>query len=207
MNLRPLLENLIEHAEGFSNAFVQLWQKLKQSQSVIFAMTSLEHIEEELKLCEDKNDTPEQVFQRVSGVLEGWQHARRSDSIAGAEGQMHAAVWQPPPASFLKCNVDAAVFMATKKLHASILARWRWMFSRCNVRRVYRAAMTHSESEAWGFLQSLKWTISLGHHDVIFELDCKMGVDDIHSNKLNRSDQSCKLVKVYSKFIATMKLL
>lgn len=72
---------------------------------------------------------------------------------------------------------------------------------------VYRAAMTPSEREAWGLLQSLKWTISLGHHDVIFELDCKMVVDDIHSNKLNRSDQSCKLVKVYFKFIATMKLL
>jgi len=41
---------------------------------------------------------------------------------------------------------------------------------------------------------------------VIFELDCKMVVDDMHSNKLNRSDQSCKLVKFYSKFITTMKL-
>jgi len=29
----------------------------------------LELIEEELKLCENKNDTPEQVFQRASGVL------------------------------------------------------------------------------------------------------------------------------------------
>jgi len=89
-----------------------------------------------LKLCENRNDTPEQVIQRASGVLEAWQHARRSDSIAGDEGQTHAAVWQPPPASFFKYNVDAAVFMPTKKLHEGILARWSWMLSRCNVRCV-----------------------------------------------------------------------
>jgi hypothetical protein len=62
---------------------------------------------------------------------------------------------------------------------------------------VYHHAMAAAVSEAWGFLQNLKCIESLDDHNVIFELNCKMVDDDVHTNKLNLSEhgsniQECK---------------
>lgn len=73
---------------------------------------------------------------------------------------------------------------------------------------VYKASMTSVESKVWGLLQGLKWTASLGYHRVVFENDCKMVVDDVHSNKLNRM-KNCLTVrncKTLFKIITTMML-
>ncbi|AES97221.1 hypothetical protein MTR_5g047250 [Medicago truncatula] len=43
------------------------------------------------------------------------------------------------------------------------------------------AAMIIVEGEAWDLYQDIQWISSLGYHDVIFELDCKMVADDVHN--------------------------
>jgi hypothetical protein len=62
---------------------------------------------------------------------------------------------------------------------------------------VYHHAMAAAVSEEWGFLQNLKCIESLDDHNVIFELNCKMVVDDVHTN-VYRSEhgsniQECKM--------------
>ncbi|GAU22778.1 hypothetical protein TSUD_142170 [Trifolium subterraneum] len=47
---------------------------------------------------------------------------------------------------------------------------------------------TTAEAEAWGLCKGIEWITQLGHYKVMFELDCKMVVDDIHKNKPNRSE-------------------
>jgi hypothetical protein len=66
------------------------------------------------------------------------------------------------------------------------------------------AVMTIAEGEAWGLYQCIKWITSSGYdHKVVFELDCKMVVDDIHNNYPNHSEygsiiQDCKNIYLIS---------
>jgi hypothetical protein len=48
--------------------------------------------------------------------------------------------------------------------------------------------MTPAEGEAWGPQQAMRWMEMLGYHKVIFEMDCKMVVDDVHNKKQNVSE-------------------
>lgn len=59
--------------------------------------------------------------------------------------------------------------------------------------------MRASEGEVRGLLQGLNWIVSLEYNHVIFELDCKMVIDDVHSEKLNHLKygsvlQDCKIL-------------
>jgi hypothetical protein len=64
-----------------------------------------------------------------------------------------------------------------------------------------------AEGEAWGLHQGLLWMEIRGYHKVIFELDCKTVVDDVHNNKPNASecdlliDECRTLLLNYSDFI------
>jgi hypothetical protein len=67
--------------------------------------------------------------------------------------------------------------------------------------------MTTAEGETWGLYQGIKWITSSGYHKVVFELDCKMAVDDIHNNYPNYFEygsiiQDCKnILDLYNDFV------
>lgn len=48
--------------------------------------------------------------------------------------------------------------------------------------------MTLAEGEAWGLYQGIQWIVSLRYQKVLFEMDCKMVVDDVQQNKANHSE-------------------
>lgn len=59
--------------------------------------------------------------------------------------------------------------------------------------------MRASEGEVRGLLQGLNWIVSLEYNHLIFELDWKMVIDDVHSEKLNHLKyglvfQDCKIL-------------
>jgi hypothetical protein len=54
--------------------------------------------------------------------------------------------------------------------------------------RYIDAIMTPAEGEACGLQQAMMWMEMLGYHKVIFEIDCKMVVDDVHNKKQNNSE-------------------
>jgi ribonuclease HI len=45
------------------------------------------------------------------------------------------------------------------------------------------AIMTPTGGEAWGIQQAMRWMEMLGHHKVIFKMDCKMVVHEVHRKK------------------------
>jgi hypothetical protein len=48
--------------------------------------------------------------------------------------------------------------------------------------------MTPTEGETWWLQQATLWMEMLIYHKVIFEMDCKMVVDDVHNKKYNNSE-------------------
>jgi len=63
------------------------------------------------------------------------------------------------------------------------------------------------EGEAWVLYQGIQWISSLGYHNVIFELDSKMVVDDVLNSKMNLFEygsiiEKCKtLLDHYNDFV------
>jgi hypothetical protein len=45
--------------------------------------------------------------------------------------------------------------------------------------------MTPAEAEAWALQQGIMWIAMLEYQNVMFELDCKTLVDDVHNSKVN----------------------
>jgi hypothetical protein len=89
IQLWPLLENLMEDAEGFRDVFVKLLQHLNQAQLVQFAMTASAWSiwkKRNLKLWENKHETVDQVLNRAKGVLSAWQVAEKNNSRTGVTG-------------------------------------------------------------------------------------------------------------------------
>ncbi|KAK2362458.1 hypothetical protein QL285_087521 [Trifolium repens] len=65
----------------------------------------------------------------------------------------------------------------------------------------------YTAAEAWGLCKGIEWIAQLGYNKVIFEMDCKMVVDDVHKYKPNRSEygsiiRNCRtLLSNYSDFV------
>jgi len=184
------LEELRDGAESFGDVFTRMWHRLSVKQLVSFSMTSWSIWKRRnFQLWENKIESPNQTLHRAQAVLNAWECARRvHQTHTMTEQQPHAAVWQPPRAGLLKCNVDASISTADQKISmGAVLRDSEGRFVRA-MTNVLNASMSPAESEAWGLHQGLKWITTLGHQKVIFESDCKMLVDDVHSNKVNHSE-------------------
>lgn len=81
---------------------------------------------------------------------------------------------KPPPAGYLKCNLDAAMFIEQNRIGAAA----------CNNRNeagqfilAYtvgcNASMAAAEAEAWGLIQALNWLYSTNIPGVIIEMGSK----------------------------------
>ncbi|RHN55650.1 hypothetical protein MtrunA17_Chr5g0420211 [Medicago truncatula] len=68
------------------------------------------------------------------------------------------------------------------------------------------AAMIIVEGEAWDLYQDIQWISSLGYHDVIFELDCKMVADDVHNSKMNLSEYG-SIIQTLEPYLITITTL
>ncbi|GAU16226.1 hypothetical protein TSUD_298580 [Trifolium subterraneum] len=59
------------------------------------------------------------------------------------------------------------------------------------------AMMLPAEGEAWGLQRGILWMEMLGYHKVIFELDCKMVVDDTTNQMLPSVKQTVALMLLH----------
>jgi len=115
--------------------------------------------------------------------------------------------WQPPPPNYFKCNIDATFFTTKKTVSMGACLRDEKGTFVAALTTYCEAVMTVAEGEAWGLYQGIQWISSLGYHNVIFELDCKMVVDDVHNSKMNLSEygsiiQNCRtLLDHYNDFV------
>jgi len=179
----------MDGAESIGDVFTRMWQGLSLKQLVSFSMTFWSKWKRRnLQLWENKTESPNQILQHAQAILNAWECARRvHQTHTMTQEQTHAAIWQPPRAGLLKCNVDTSVSTADRTISMrAVLRDSEGRFVQV-MTDVLKASMSPTESEAWELHQGLKWITTLGHQRIIFESDCKMLVDEVHSNKVNHS--------------------
>jgi ribonuclease HI len=136
-----------------------------------------------------------------------YPHARKTDAANRRQQQVQHVAWQPPPAGVVKCNIDAGIFDTEQRVGMGACLRDEKGHFIATMTTNTDAGMTAAEGEAWGLYQGIKWITSSGYHKVVFELDCKMVVDDIHNNYPNHSEygsiiQDCKnILDLYNDFV------
>jgi hypothetical protein len=196
-------------AEDFQDVFLGKWQHLKTSQLITFAMTVWSLWQKwNLKLWEDKTETMEHVIGRAQGTLHAWQYARHTHTNDRTQ-QHHVQplYWQPPLPNYFKGNIDVALFTTEKKVSMRVCLRDEKGTFVAAMTIYCEDVMTIAEGEAWGLYQDIQWISSLGYHRVIFELDCKMVVEDVHNSKINLFEygsiiQNCRtLFDHYNDFV------
>ncbi|KAK2448162.1 hypothetical protein QL285_007458 [Trifolium repens] len=161
-----------------------------------------------MKLWENKTETVQQVINIANHTIQAWTHANNNTTSIQAQARREQRLsWLPPPSTYLKCNIDAAVFTLENKVSMGACLRnesggFIAAFS-CHDNGMYTAA----EAEAWGLCKGIEWIAQFGHNKVIFEMDCKMVVDDVHKYRPNRSEygsliRHCRtLLSNYSDFV------
>lgn len=88
--------------------------------------------------------------------------------------------WHPPPSSFVKANIDVALFADSKEMGFVIVLHNEWgrhLFSRTHV---MPGTYLPEEGEAIGLHEALSWIKDLGISRVIIEMDAKIVVDTVN---------------------------
>ncbi|CAJ2634757.1 unnamed protein product [Trifolium pratense] len=167
---------------------VYLAKRFHEDQLITFAMTAWSlWRKRNMHLWENKIETIMQVVHRANNTIQAWRQAKLNNTNRPHQSQHDQRVpWQTPPPSYLKCNIDAAVFSHDNKVSLGACLRdekgvFVAAFS-CHENGSYTAC----EAEAWGLYKRIERIALLGYSSVIFELDCKMVVDDMHNPKPNR---------------------
>jgi ribonuclease HI len=96
--------------------------------------------------------------------------------------------WQLPQAEFVKCNLDAAIFSTEKKVSVGDCIRDTREHFILEMFAYNNGVVTAAEAEAWALQQGIMWIAILEYQNVMFELDCKTVVEDVHSSKVNYSE-------------------
>ncbi|PNY11427.1 hypothetical protein L195_g008033 [Trifolium pratense] len=112
---------------------------------VTFAMTAWSlWRKRNVKLWEQQTESVDHVLAHPDYTLQTWMCAQNRQQSSSSARRSQVEHWQPPPTTFVKCNIDAAVFAPEQKA---------------------------TEAEAWGLLQGLEWIATLGYNKVILEMD------------------------------------
>jgi hypothetical protein len=139
----------MEHADSFQEVFIKLCKELNSSQLVNFAMTSWSIWKKRnLKLWENKDESPDQAVHRAQGVLRAWHMARQRADTAPEQKQISTARWTAPRRGYVKCNIDVAMSTADGKVSMGACLRdenGQFISAMTNVKR---AVMTVAEAEA-----------------------------------------------------------
>ncbi|MCI05315.1 putative ribonuclease H protein, partial [Trifolium medium] len=117
-----------------------------------------------LQFWEGKKEVPDQVIARAQGVLQAWQQAQDVYSRSpSARTQVQHATWYPPPANYVKCNIDAAIFSPEKKPSMGACVRNNEGQFITAMSAHISTVMTPAEAEAWALQQGIMWMAMLGY--------------------------------------------
>lgn len=118
------------------------------------------------------------VFSGLNALYEWISVKFQPSNTAVSSRKSHICeLWHPPPATFVKCNVDAA-FPAGVGVtgFGMVLRDDAGAFLACRS-AVFNGCLPVAEGEAMSFLEALSWVRNLGFQKVVFELDSKCVVD------------------------------
>ncbi|PNY14146.1 ribonuclease H, partial [Trifolium pratense] len=159
------LEQQMLLADGFKEFFTNILQRFHEDQLIAFAMTAWSlWRKRNMHLWENKIETIMQVVHRANNTIQAWRQAKLNNTNRPHQSQHDQRVpWQTPPPSYLKCNIDAAVFSHDNKVSLGACLRdekgvFVAAFS-CHENGSYTAC----EAEAWGLYKRIEWIALLGY--------------------------------------------
>jgi len=87
-----------------------------------------------------------------------------------------------------------------------VFKRLKWQFHQSIDSNGKWSPSTPREAEAWALHQAINWTHELGMHNVIFELDCKLVVDNMVKNIKGSTDFHAILNRFRASFVISQRV-
>jgi len=157
------------------------------------------------KLWEATDVPPYLIVQRAKDNLDEWSCIQRA-----RQPQMSTPLvfpWTKPPISFLKCNVDCALFNNNTITGFGFCFRDSSGQFVTGMSNYSHSATSPPEAEALGLFEAIQFAIDRDMTSVIFETDCKLVVDLVYSpivpqNEIGDIITSCKhLMSVHNSYV------
>lgn len=131
------------------------------------------------------------LVMRAKDYLHAWQWAQGGVIFprwpTNQSSNVLSLLWEPPPLGYYKCNVDAS-FWENRGLtgYGMYFRDWDGRFVAA---KTYWSShmLTVCEGDAQGLFHALTWAIHSQLNRVIFELHCKVVVDNINGSRANFS--------------------
>ncbi|XP_019178261.1 PREDICTED: uncharacterized protein LOC109173479 [Ipomoea nil] len=123
------------------------------------------------KIWRDTSISPESLLIQVHSLQALWSSIKQNSGEA-TTSSASSVLWTPPPANWLKCNVDAALF-ATEAGFGAVVRNHDGCFVAAKGGRL-GYIQDPLLAEASAIAQALGWLQSLGLNNIILETDCLM---------------------------------
>ncbi|XP_024626802.2 uncharacterized protein [Medicago truncatula] len=129
----------------------------------------------------DNVDTPSLVVcNRARDTLYEWSYMQHANNLV--QEITHDALWEKPPLTVVKCNVECALFNNNSIMGYGLCFRDSMGHFLPGMSNYEFLRVTPSEAEATGLLEAVKLAIARGMQSVIFKSDCKIVVDAVNSS-------------------------
>jgi ribonuclease HI len=132
------------------------------------------------KLWDNVDTPPLVVINRARDTLYEWSYMQQAKN--SMQEITHDALWEKPPLTVVKCNVDCALFNNNSIMGYGLCFRDSMGHFLLGMSNYEFHRVTPSEAEATGLLEAVKLAIARGMQSVIFESDCKIVVDAVNSS-------------------------
>ncbi|CAH9126141.1 unnamed protein product, partial [Cuscuta epithymum] len=182
------IEFVMQQAECFGELFMLVLEKFMAEELRIFAMTAWSIWRRRNVLCwENVRESVQQVLSRGAEVLHTWDEYHGKARVRQKTTECNSN-WKPPPWPALKCNVDAAIFIEDGRAGMGCCVRDHQGHFYMAMSEWCKASLSPVEAKVWGLRQAMSWMQNMDHEQVIFEMDSKQVVQDVHSAREDISE-------------------
>ncbi|XP_019168039.1 PREDICTED: uncharacterized protein LOC109163789 [Ipomoea nil] len=130
------------------------------------------------KIWRDTSISSESLLIQVHSLQALWSSIMRTPGEASSS-TASSAIWTPPPANWLKCNVDAALF-ATGAGFGAVVRNQDGNFVAAKGGRL-GSIQDPLLAEALAIAQALDWLQSIGLNNINLETDCLLFISAFNS--------------------------
>ena len=133
--------------------------------------------------------TPQQCLHLSLPFLKDWTAAQQKKEPGRSGGHCQKETrWKLPSSGYVKCNVDAAIFLDMKAFGVGMVLRDdSGRIIDCNMRRL-QGWCQPQEAEAIGIIEALSWLRGRNTGTVILEMDGKAVFDAIQGEGAGLSE-------------------
>ncbi|XVF51873.1 hypothetical protein PTKIN_Ptkin04bG0219100 [Pterospermum kingtungense] len=191
VGLWDLVDKTSEEVTDIQTWLFAMLQKASEVQAGVLSMLlwSLWH-HRNVVLWSNKLGTAISIVYAAKDLLCQWLAAKQFGISESRLDQFHdeIPVWNGPPSSFMKCNVDAASFASEGKTGFGMLVRDERGHFIAGRTCWFNSKLSSREAEALGLYQAISWCLARGYGRVVFELDAKLVVTAMQSTVLDLSE-------------------